>query len=64
MLDTPVIQKEIRDFALRSSIDEIESITMKMRLFLELAGNSEFLKKQQAIYSVELEVLEDYLLNM
>jgi hypothetical protein len=64
MLEISEIKHEIRDFALRSSINEIESITMKMRMFLELSGDSQFLKKQQAIYSIELEVLEDYLLNM
>jgi hypothetical protein len=64
MLEISEIKHEIRDFALRSSIDEIESVTMKMRMFLELSGDSQFLKKQQAIYSIELEVLEDYLLNI
>ncbi len=64
MLEISEIKHEIRDFALRSSIDEIESITMKMRMFLDLSGSSSFLKEQQAIYSIELQVLEDYLLNI
>jgi hypothetical protein len=64
MLEISEIKHEIRDFALRSSINEIESITMKMRMFLDLSGSSSFLKEQQAIYSIELQVLEDYLLNI
>jgi len=58
------IKQSIRNWALNSSLDEINSLVSQMREFLELSKDTDYLINIQARYIVELEVLDEYLINI
>jgi len=59
-----VIKQSIRNWALNSSLDEINALVAQMMEFLELSKDTDYLINVQARYMVELEVLDEYLMNI
>jgi len=59
-----VIKQSIRNWALNSSLDEINALVAQMMEFLELSKDTDYLINIQARYIVELEVLDEYLMNI